>query len=191
MHLGQESSTFSASDPSSQIPADKSFTMDAVDLDTPMSTLRNIASLSKDIVSESHSMTYNPIFPSITKEERQAFEHDPVSQGLLTMEEAQEAFNMSAESTSICKSLALIDQSTDSSQIAIPWHRFFVSRVSARQRTYVRRVLHFSCQCVQLELDFGRPPTSMSTIFSDEPITLNSFSTVKQITKACMENIMP
>lgn len=88
--------------------------MDAVDLDTPMSTLRNIASLSKDTFSGSHGMIYDPIFPTITKEEQQAFEQDPVSQGLLTMEESQEAFDMLAKSKTF-KTLVLIDRTSASS----------------------------------------------------------------------------
>ncbi|TVY84479.1 hypothetical protein LSUE1_G000773 [Lachnellula suecica] len=59
-----------------------------------MSTLRNLASLSKKNTGLSWSMTYDPIFPIITKEERQAFQQDPVSQGILTMEEAQVAFDI-------------------------------------------------------------------------------------------------
>lgn len=86
---------------------DSSFTMDAVDLDTPMSTLRNIASLSKETVPEFEHMTYDPIFPMITREERQAFEQDPVAQGLLTMEEAQEAFDMLAKPSSAFDSSVL------------------------------------------------------------------------------------
>jgi hypothetical protein len=135
--------------------------MDAVDLDTPMSTLRNIASLSKDTIPESYTMTYDPIFPIITREERQAFEQDPVAQGLLTMEEAQEAFDMSAKSISSDSSL-LADQFIVSSQIVIPWLRFCVFRASVPQPTYARVAQRFSCPCVRLELDFGTLPTSMS-----------------------------
>ncbi|TVY41295.1 hypothetical protein LOCC1_G004267, partial [Lachnellula occidentalis] len=68
--------------------------MDAVDLDTPMSTLRNIASLSNDNVSASRNMAYDPIFPMIGRQERRASVFDPVTQGILTMEEAQQAFDI-------------------------------------------------------------------------------------------------
>jgi hypothetical protein len=101
--------TFSIAAPLSQTTVDTSFTMDAVDLDTPMSTLRNIASMSKEAIPKSYNMTYDPIFPVITREERQAFEQDPVAQGLLTMEEAQEAFDMSAKSRSASDPSVLAD----------------------------------------------------------------------------------
>ncbi|TVY35694.1 putative transcriptional regulatory protein [Lachnellula subtilissima] len=78
----------------SQLPAETPFTMDAVDLDTPMSTLRNIASLSKENVSASRSMTYDPIFPMIGRQERRASVFDPVTQGIFTMEEAQQSFDI-------------------------------------------------------------------------------------------------
>lgn len=72
--------------------------MDAVDLDTPMSTLRNIASLSKDNVSASRNMTYDPIFPMIGRQERRASVFDPVTQGIFTMEDAQQSFDMFVDS---------------------------------------------------------------------------------------------
>jgi hypothetical protein len=154
--------TFCTTAPLSHATVDTSFTMDAVDLDTPMSTLRNIASLSKDTIQESYTMTYDPIFPIITREERQAFEQDPVAQGLLTMEEAQEAFDMSVDSGFASDLLSIhTDQLSDSSQIVIPWHHFCVFRPSARQLTCARVAQRFSCLCVRLELDFGTLPASM------------------------------
>ncbi|TVY89300.1 hypothetical protein LAWI1_G001076, partial [Lachnellula willkommii] len=68
--------------------------MDAVDLDTPMSTLRNIASLSKDNVLASRNMTYDPIFPIIGRQERRASVSNPVTQGILTIEDAQQSFDI-------------------------------------------------------------------------------------------------
>jgi hypothetical protein len=68
--------------------------MDAVDLDTPMSTLRNLASLSKEKENNNNHVMYNPILAPINLNGAEQFEHDPVSQGILTMEEAQHAFDM-------------------------------------------------------------------------------------------------
>lgn len=70
------------------------FTMDSVDLDTPMSTLRNLVSLTKEKESPPQDNLYNPIPAPLTREERANFEQDPVAQGILTMEEAQHTFDM-------------------------------------------------------------------------------------------------
>jgi hypothetical protein len=78
-------------------PADTSFSMDAVNLDTPMSTLRNIATLSKEgseTVRSTDSMTYDPILPLLTWKEYQSFGQDPVAHGILTNDEAQDLFDM-------------------------------------------------------------------------------------------------
>jgi hypothetical protein len=78
-------------------PADTSFSMDAVNLDTPMSTLRNIATLSKEgseAVRSTDSMTYDPILPLLTWKEYQSFGQDPVAHGILTNDEAQDLFDM-------------------------------------------------------------------------------------------------
>ncbi|PQE14239.1 C6 finger domain protein [Rutstroemia sp. NJR-2017a BVV2] len=66
-------------------PTDAGFSMDAVNLDTPMSTLRNIATLSKEgseAVRSTDSMAYDPILPLLTWKEYQSFGQDPVAHGL-------------------------------------------------------------------------------------------------------------
>jgi len=68
--------------------------MDAVGLDTPMSTLRNLSSLSKDTSILSQNMAYNPILPLLARKECQSFDHDPIIRGVLNEEEAQEAFDL-------------------------------------------------------------------------------------------------
>ncbi|KUJ19134.1 uncharacterized protein LY89DRAFT_683068 [Mollisia scopiformis] len=78
-------------------PTDSGFTMDAVDLDTPMSTLRNLKTLSKERTEESaaaRSMTYDPILPVLSRKDIQSFEQDPIVQGIMTLEEAQQAFDI-------------------------------------------------------------------------------------------------
>jgi hypothetical protein len=78
-------------------PTDSGFSIDAVNLDTPMSTLRNIATLSKEgseAVRSTDSMTYDPILPLLTWKEYQSFGQDPVAHGILTNEEAQDLFDM-------------------------------------------------------------------------------------------------
>ncbi|CZR61477.1 uncharacterized protein PAC_11373 [Phialocephala subalpina] len=74
-------------------PTDPGFTMDAVDLDTPMSTLRNLKTLSKEST-EARSMTYDPILPVLSRKDIQTFEQDPIVQGIMTLEEAQQAFDI-------------------------------------------------------------------------------------------------
>lgn len=74
-------------------PTDPGFTMDVVDLDTPMSTLQNLKTLSRENT-EARSMTYNPILPVLSRKDIQKFEQDPVVQGIMTLEEAQQAFDM-------------------------------------------------------------------------------------------------
>lgn len=78
-------------------PTESSFTMDTVNLEAPMSTLRNLASLSKEKEkkdSVAWNMTYNPILPLVDQNKRERLELDPVALGILTMEEAQHAFDM-------------------------------------------------------------------------------------------------
>lgn len=76
---------------------ESSFTMDTVNLEAPMSTLRNLASLSKEKEekdSGAWNMTYNPILPLVDQNKRERLEQDPIALGILTMEEAQHAFDM-------------------------------------------------------------------------------------------------
>ncbi|KAF4633609.1 hypothetical protein G7Y89_g4508 [Cudoniella acicularis] len=91
---GGDGSTVDTSAPATHPETERSFTMDAVDLDTPMSTLRNLATLSKEKEASSPTMPYHPILPSFSREELANFEQDPVAQGILTMEEAQHAFDI-------------------------------------------------------------------------------------------------
>lgn len=79
------------------------FTMDSVDLDTPMSTLRNLVSLTKEKESPPQDNLYNSAPAPLTREERVNFEQDPVAQGILTMEEAQHTFDIFFEH---CHSMA-------------------------------------------------------------------------------------
>lgn len=74
-------------------PTDPGFTMDAVDLDTPMSTLRNLKTLSKEST-EARSMTYDPILPVLSRKDIRTSEQDPIVQGIMTLEEAQQAFDI-------------------------------------------------------------------------------------------------
>lgn len=163
LNFVDDTSTLSNSAPAAvfQTPAESTFTMDAVDLDTPMTTLRNIVSLSKESVTSSPNMTYDPIFPMISREERQAFEHDPVAQGILTMEEAQQAFDMFVGPRSLNSKPNMLIMLLAFFQIAILWPLSFVFKANAQQRLCVNQAPHCFCLSVQWELDFGKQQTGM------------------------------
>ncbi|PQE31226.1 C6 transcription factor protein [Rutstroemia sp. NJR-2017a WRK4] len=105
---------------SSAPPTDAGFSVHAVNLDTPMSTLRNIATLSKEgseAVRSTDSMTYDPILPLLTWKEYQSFGQDPVAHGILTNEEAQDLFDIEATTRTLheCypKLVSLLDTNND------------------------------------------------------------------------------
>jgi hypothetical protein len=95
-HVQPNPSVFSSELPSPP-PTDPGFTMGAVDLDTPMSTLRNLKTLSKESIeamAAARIMTYDPILPVLSRKDIQTFEQDPIVQEIMTLEEAQQAFDM-------------------------------------------------------------------------------------------------
>lgn len=81
------------------------FTMDAVSLDTPMSTLRNLATLSEESASATmpSGTTLYESPPAMTRKQIHDFEQDPVIQGIITPEEAQQAFDMYVLSSNVAK----------------------------------------------------------------------------------------
>jgi hypothetical protein len=145
--------------PSTSPRTEPNFTMDALNLDTPMSTLRNLASLSKESISEesyvASRMTYDPIFPILTRKECQRFEQDPVAQGILSLEEAQQAFDMYV-SGQIDIAMILICFS-DFSLTAIPMHPSSAVKRNDQQNLFAKQARLYSFLFVWLELDSGRP----------------------------------